>query len=86
MSAVLTEQGAPRPPAAAKSKRHIAWGPWLLAGVVLAFLGVFLLVPIALVVYTAFVTETGAFTLGHFSNFFGQSLLRESFVNSLMVS
>lgn len=57
-----------------------------MAGAVLAFLAVFLLVPIALVIYTAFVTETGALTLGHFSNFFDQSLMRESFVNSLTVA
>ncbi len=83
MSAVLTEPATPQAPVAV---RHIAWGPWALAGLVLAFLGVFLLVPIGLVIYTAFVTETGALTLGHFSNFFGQGLLRESFVNSLIVA
>ncbi len=83
MSAVLTEPATPQAPGAV---RHIAWGPWALAGLVLAFLGVFLLVPIGLVIYTAFVTETGALTLGHFSNFFGQGLLRESFVNSLSVA
>jgi iron(III) transport system permease protein len=47
---------------------------------------VFLLLPVGLVIYTAFVTETGAPTLGHFQNFFGQSLLRESFMNSLIVA
>ncbi len=83
MSAVLTEPATPQSPGAV---RHIAWGPWALAGLVLAFLGVFLLVPIGLVIYTAFVTETGSLTLGHFSNFFGQALLRESFVNSLSVA
>jgi len=64
----------------------VGWGPWLLAGVVLAFLGLFLLVPVGLVIYTAFVTETGAPTLGHFANFFGQALLLESFWNSLYVA
>jgi iron(III) transport system permease protein len=58
----------------------------MLAGVVVLFLSVFLLWPVGLVIYTAFVTETGALTLGHFSNFFGQSLLRESFFNSLSVA
>jgi iron(III) transport system permease protein len=83
MSAVMTEPAAP---GAARARPPIAWGPWLLAGLVLAFLGVFLLLPVGQVIYTAFVTETGAPTLGHFQNFFGQSLLRESFINSLIVA
>jgi iron(III) transport system permease protein len=83
MSAVMTEPAAP---GAARARPPIAWGPWLLAGLVLAFLGVFLLLPVGQVIYTAFVTETGAPTLGHFQNFFGQSLLRESFMNSLIVA
>jgi iron(III) transport system permease protein len=77
MSAVLTESSAPM-----AARRHRPWGAWLLAGAVLAFLLVFLLWPVGLVIYTAFVTETGALTLGHFSNFFDQSLLREAFFNS----
>ncbi|MCA0214864.1 MAG: iron ABC transporter permease [Proteobacteria bacterium] len=76
----------PAAPGAARARAPIAWGPWLLAGLVLAFLGVFLLLPVGQVIYTAFVTETGAPTLGHFQNFFGQSLLRESFMNSLIVA
>lgn len=63
-----------------------AWGHWSLAAVVLSFLAVFLLAPVGMVIYTAFVNETGAFTLGHFGNFFEQTLLRESFVNSLSVA
>jgi iron(III) transport system permease protein len=86
MSAVLTEPVAPRGIRSTGARARISWGPWLLAGVVLLFLGVFLLWPVGLVIYTAFVTETGALTLGHFSNFFGQSLLRESFFNSLSVA
>lgn len=62
------------------------WGAWALAGTVLAFLLAFLLIPVALVVFTAFVDESGGFTLGHFGNFFGQSIFRESFFNSLMVA
>jgi iron(III) transport system permease protein len=58
----------------------------MLALSIFAFLLVFLLWPVAQVVYTAFVTETGAFTLGHFANFFGQTLLTESFLNSLFVA
>ena len=83
MSAALTEFA---PPGKAVVRRAIAWGPWALAGVVLAFLGLFLLLPVGLVVYTAFVNETGGLTLGHFGNFFGQTLFRESFVNSLTVA
>ena len=86
MSAVLAEPGVPRTPVARSAGSGIAWGHWTLAGIVLAFLGVFLLVPIGLVIYTAFVTDTGAFTLGHFGNFFQQTLLREAFVNSLLVA
>ena len=66
--------------------RGSAVGQWALAGVVLLFLGLFLLWPVAQVIYSAFVTETGAPTLGHFSNFFAQSLMTESFFNSLIVA
>lgn len=86
MSAVLTGSDAPTPAPARRLRPPVVWGHWLLAGLVLAFLGLFLLLPVAQVIYTAFVTETGAPTLGHFSNFFGQTLLRESFVNSLLVA
>ncbi len=83
MSAVLTGSDAPAP---RRLRPPTVWGHWLLAGLVFAFLFLFLLLPIAEVIYTAFVTETGAPTLGHFSNFFGQSLLRESLINSLVVA
>ncbi len=86
MSDVLTDPVAPRAPGAVARRPCTSWGPWALAFAVLAFLCVFLLVPVGMVIYTAFVTETGAPTLGHFGNFFGQSLLRESFVNSLTVA
>jgi iron(III) transport system permease protein len=86
MSAVLTEPVTPAPAGKVPQRQRIAWGHWLLAGLVLAFLAAFLLLPVGQVIYTAFVTETGAPTLGHFQNFFGQSLLRESFMNSLMVA
>lgn len=85
MSAVLTEPATPPAPAG-RLRPRTAWGPWAVAGAVLAFLAIFLLVPIALVIYTAFATDTGAPTLGHFANFFGQALLRESFGNSLVVA
>jgi iron(III) transport system permease protein len=39
--------------------------------------------PVARVFYTAFVESDGAPTLGHFSAFFSQGLMQESFFNSL---
>jgi iron(III) transport system permease protein len=61
-------------------------GAWLAAGLVLAFLLLFLVLPVARVFITAFVDETGAFTLGHLGTFFDQRLMREAFVNSLTVA
>ena len=57
-----------------------------LAGAIAAFLIAFLVVPVASVVYTAFSTGSGGFTLGHFFTFFQISLMRESFWNSLYVA
>jgi iron(III) transport system permease protein len=51
-----------------------------------AFLLAFLVVPVAAVFYTAFVSGTGGFTLAHFESFFQISLMRESFWNSLYVA
>ena len=51
-----------------------------------AFLLAFLVVPVAAVFYTAFVSGTGDFTLAHFQSFFQISLMRESFWNSLYVA
>ncbi len=67
-------------------RSRVHYGQWLLAIVIFIFLSLFLLWPVAQVIYTAFITESGSFTLGHFSNFFGQTLLTESFVNSLWVA
>jgi iron(III) transport system permease protein len=50
------------------------------------FLAVFLVIPVASVVYTAFSNETGAFTFGHFTSFLQLSLMRESFANSVYVA
>jgi iron(III) transport system permease protein len=67
-----------------------AWGAspaTLLAGsAVVAFLGLFLLVPVGTVFITAFADADGSFTLGHFHGFFTTSLMRESFGNSLYVA
>lgn len=84
MSVALSPRAAAGAPA--QFRAPVAWAHWSLAGMVLAFLAIFLLVPIGLVIYTAFVNETGGFTLGHFSTFFDQTLMRESFVNSLTVA
>lgn len=62
------------------------FGPWLAYGLIALFLLAFLIVPVGLVIFTAFVDEGGRLTLGHFGNFFGQGVLSESFVNSLLVA
>lgn len=78
---------APLPRVTARSFRLPGGaGAWLAGLVIFAFLGLFLLAPVGSVVYTAFVTETGQPTLGHFANFFGQTLFQESFLNSLGVA
>jgi iron(III) transport system permease protein len=67
-----------------------AWGAspatLLVGAAVVAFLGVFLLVPVGTVFITAFADADGSFTLGHFQSFFTTSLMRESFGNSLYVA
>ena len=52
---------------------------------IVAFLFFFLVLPVGTVVWSAFGTE-GRFTLEHFVSFFEQSLLRESFWNSVTVA
>ena len=88
MSAVYTEPGAAGPAAGrARPWRALSgFGPWLAFGLILAFLLLFLLIPVGLVIYTAFINETGALTFGHFANFFEQTVFRESFFNSLIVA
>jgi iron(III) transport system permease protein len=56
------------------------------AAAIAAFLAAFLVIPVASVVYTAFATGSGGFTLAHFASFFQISLMRESFWNSLYVA
>ena len=51
-----------------------------------AFLLLFLGAPVASVIYTAFSSGAGGFTLAHFETFFQISLMRESFWNSLQVA
>ena len=77
---VLQPQGAMRP--------HIDVRPgvWLAGGLVLAFLLLFFALPVARVFVTAFLDSDNSLTLGHFSAFFSQDLMRESFMNSLYVA
>lgn len=78
------------PPAAAPAARvrpkGAGAGAWLAYGLITVFLLVFLVVPIGLVIYTAFVDQANALTFGHFANFFGQTVFREAFFNSLWVA
>ena len=61
-------------------------GAWLLALPVIAFIVVFLAFPVASVLYTAFADGQGGFTTGHITAFLSISLMREAFVNSLIVA
>ena len=61
-------------------------GVWLAGAAVLAFLLLFLVLPVGRVFITAFLDADGGFTLGHIGTFFGQRLMRESFFNSLYVA
>jgi len=78
------------PPAAAPAARvrpkGAGAGAWLAYGLITVFLLAFLVVPIGLVIYTAFVDQANALTFGHFANFFGQTVFREAFFNSLWVA
>lgn len=61
-------------------------GVWLAGGLVLAFLLLFFVLPVAKVFVSAFLDGDNTLTLGHFSAFFSQDLMRESFFNSLYVA
>ena len=61
-------------------------GVWLAGALVLAFLLLFLVLPVGRVFITAFLDGDGSFTLGHFDAFFSQGLMREAFFNSLAVA
>ena len=60
--------------------------PTAVALLIAAFLVTFLVIPVATVVYVAFSDGAGGLTLSHFQSFFGISLMRESFWNSLYVA
>ena len=61
-------------------------GVWLAAAAVAGFLLLFFVLPVGHVFITAFLDADGSPTLGHFTAFFGQGLMRESFGNSLYVA
>ncbi|OQX18963.1 MAG: ABC transporter permease [Desulfobulbaceae bacterium A2] len=61
-------------------------GYWLAAALVVGFLLSFLILPVGQVFHAAFVNADNSFTIGHFRSFFGQSLMLESFGNSLYVA
>lgn len=70
--------------AALRKRTRIAWGQATLTGALALFLLLFLLLPIASVVFVAFQDlRTGAFTLVHFADFFSTALFREAFWNSI---
>ena len=88
MTASTVSPGSPASPGTPRALAgpRIGLGAWLAFGLILAFLLLFLVLPVGTVIYTAFVNETGALTVGHFANFFGQLVFRESFFNSLGVA
>ena len=61
-------------------------GVWLAGALVLAFLLLFFVLPVGRVFITAFLDGDGTPTVGHFSAFFSQGLMREAFFNSLYVA
>jgi iron(III) transport system permease protein len=60
--------------------------PTVVALLIAVFLLAFLVIPVLTVIYVAFADGTGGLTLSHFQSFFGISLMRESFWNSLYVA
>jgi len=81
--AAMQPQGTARPQT---GWADVRLGVWLAAGLVLVFLLLFFVLPVARVFITAFLDGDNSFTLGHFSAFFSQDLMRESFMNSLYVA
>lgn len=70
-----------------RSVRGVSLGPYVVAGLILLFLGAFLVVPVLKVIQVAFQDPgTGGFTLVNFQDFFNSALFRQSFFNSLYVA
>lgn len=62
-------------------------GQWLAAGIIWLILGLFLVIPVATVVFVAFLDkQTGGFTLINFADFFRNDLFMRSMGNSVYVS
>ncbi len=64
---------------------RVTWTQAAVGLAIAAFMAVFLILPVLNVVYVAF-ADAGGFTLSHFGAFFGITLMRESFFNSLYVA
>jgi iron(III) transport system permease protein len=81
-------QAAPRPQGMVLPSiwADVRPGVWLAGGLVLVFLLLFFVLPVAKVFVTAFLDGDNSLTLGHFGAFFAQDLMRESFFNSLYVA
>jgi iron(III) transport system permease protein len=86
MSATEVAAAGPRRPVVAARGGGTRAGVWLAGAAVLAFLLLFFVLPVARVFITAFLDGDGSLTLGHFSAFFDQGLMREAFFNSLYVA
>jgi iron(III) transport system permease protein len=56
-----------------------------IAFAIAVFLLLFLVVPVITVIYVAFTNSDGSLTFSHFGSFFGLTLMREAFYNSLYV-
>ncbi|MCK5930953.1 MAG: iron ABC transporter permease [Fulvimarina manganoxydans] len=70
-----------------RPRTFVGFGPYAVAGLVLAFLAIFLILPVAQVILVAFQHRGGGgLTLVNFQDFFASTLFRESFFNSLYVA
>jgi iron(III) transport system permease protein len=72
-------------PIAQRRRREYTFAQAITALLIGLFLFVFLAIPVCTVIYVAFTNADGSMTLSHFQSFFGLTLMRESFYNSLIV-
>ena len=87
----MSENGQAAPQSRRLMRPQAGWadvrpGVWLAGGLVLVFLLLFFALPVARVFIAAFLDIDNSLTFGHFSAFFSQDLMRESFLNSLYVA
>lgn len=74
-------------PARARNPGAATPGQWLTIAGIVGFLGLFLIVPVGMVILVAFKDpNTGAFTFVHFGDFFRNPLFMRAFWNSFYVS